>query len=76
MMSDVPLKDTSAPNAPEKKIGSAHTITIPIAPRKIMLLSTVVKYSVVGLPGRIPGMKPPCFFMLLEISNGLNVTDV
>ena len=70
------LRGDRSPNAPEKKIGSTQTIHIPIAPIKMILFSTVVRYSVVGLPGRIPGMNPPCLFMLLEISNGLKVTDV
>ena len=31
--------------------------------------------SLVGLPGRKPGMKPPFFFRLLAISIGLNWMD-
>ena len=36
----------------------------------------VCRYSTVGFPGRIPGIKPPLFFMLFAISSGLNVIDV
>ena len=43
MISDVPPKDTSAPKAPEKKIGTTATIIRPTAPIKIMLLSTFVR---------------------------------
>ena len=31
-----------------------------IAPKSVILFDTFLRYSVVGLPGRIPGMKPPC----------------
>ena len=43
MIKDVPLKDTLAPNAPEKIIGITATIVSPIAPIKIMLFNTLVK---------------------------------
>ena len=36
MISEVPPNDTFAPNTPENTIGSTHTITIPIAPRKMI----------------------------------------
>ena len=32
--------------------------------------------ALVGLPGRIPGINPPLFFILFAISNGLNVIEV
>ena len=33
------------------------------------------RYSAVGRPGRMPGMKPPYFFMSSARSSGLNVID-
>jgi hypothetical protein len=33
------------------------------------------RYSAVGLPGRMPGTKPPYFFMLSATSVGLKVID-
>ncbi len=42
------------------------------APNMVILLSTLVMKSAVGLPGRKPGMKPPFFFRLLATSMGLN----
>ena len=33
-------------------------------------------YVLDGFPGRMPGMKPPCFFMLSATSNGLKVIEV
>lgn len=43
-----------------------------IAPKSVILLETRFKCSVVGLPGLIPGMKPPFCWIFLEISSGLN----
>ena len=43
MINDVPPNETSAPKAPEKKIGMIATIDNPIAPIKMMLLSTFVR---------------------------------
>ena len=34
------------------------------------------KYSVVGLPALIPGINPPFFLILFDISAGLNVAYV
>ena len=76
IMIEVPPKDTCASNHPEKKIGIIATILKPSAPMKITLLRILFKYSVVGLPGLIPGIKPPDFFILLAISIGLNVIEV
>ena len=45
------------------------------APTKVTLPSALVMKSLVGLPGRKPGMKPPFFFRLLAISIGLNWMD-
>ena len=46
------------------------------APIKIIEFKILVKYSLVGLPGLIPGTKPPCFFIFSATSIGLNVMDV
>ena len=40
------------------------------------IIQNLVQIILVGLPGLIPGMKPPCFFMLSAIIKGLNVMDV
>ena len=39
---------------------------------RVILLSTFRIYSLVGLPARKPGMKPPFFLRLLAISTGSN----
>ncbi len=75
-MREVPPKETSAPNTPLKKIGIVATMINPTAPMKTMLFKIVFKYSVVGLPGRIPGTNPPCFLILFDTSKGLNVMEV
>ena len=41
-------------------------------PNMVILLSTFMRKSMVGLPGRRPGTKPPFFFRLLATSTGLN----
>ena len=41
-----------------------------------MRVSTLSMYAAVALPGRMPGMKPPYFFMLSATSTGLKVTAV
>ncbi len=38
-----------------------------IAPTNVILLSDLTMKSVVGLPGLIPGMKPPYFFIPIGI---------
>ena len=62
MISDVPAKDTVALNKPEQINGTTLTTIKPIAPINTIRFNTFSKYSVVGLPGLIPGMKPPCLF--------------
>ena len=55
--------------------GSSATTARNSAPTKVTLPSALVMKSLVGLPGRKPGMKPPFFFRLLAISIGLNWMD-
>lgn len=43
MISDVPPNETSAPNAPEKNIGTTATIDNPTAPINIILFNTFVR---------------------------------
>ena len=76
MISEGPPYETDALNTPLNMNGMIATIQSPAAPMKIMYLSISLKYSVVGVPGLIPGMKPPCFLRLLDTSIGLNVMDV
>ena len=45
-------------------------------PNIVNLLITDDKYSVVDLPVLIPGINPPFFLILLDISAGLNVAYV
>ena len=73
---DVPPKETLALNTPSKKIGINAMVESETAPMKTILLSILDRYSLVGLPGLIPGTKPPCFFILSATSIGLNVMDV
>src|SRR5215467_14048336 len=42
-------------------------------PGAVSRVSTKLRYSAVGRPGRMPGMNPPYFFMLSATSVGLNV---
>ena len=77
MMTEVPPRATL-----ERFVEIAPTIsgtraTMPrnTAPTKVTLPSALVMKSLVGLPGRKPGMKPPFFFRLLAISIGLNWMD-
>ena len=46
------------------------------APPRVILVRIRSIYSAVFLPGRIPGTKPPYFFMLSATSTGLKVTAV
>ena len=43
IISDVPPKETFAPNTPENKIGITATITKPTAPMKIILFKILFK---------------------------------
>ena len=45
-------------------------------PNHVIFDITDDKYSVVGFPALIPGINPPFFLMLLDISAGLNVANV
>ena len=47
-----------------------------MAPINVTLSTTLVMKSLVGLPGLIPGMKPPFFFIFSAISLGLMIIDV
>ena len=47
-----------------------------IAPINVSLINIAVINFVVASPGRIPGIKPPDFFKLSEISLGLNAINV
>ena len=40
---------------------------------RVILLSTRLMKSLVGLPGRKPGIKPPFFFRLLAIFDGVEL---
>ena len=42
-------------------------------PALVMRDSTYWRYSTVGRPARMPGTKPPYFFMLSATSSGLKV---
>ena len=42
------------------------------APAKVSLVEILLKYSWVGFPGLIPGIKPPEFLRLFAISSVLN----
>ena len=44
-------------------------------PGRVIRLRMKSRYSAVGLPGRIPGTKPPYLRMLSETSVGLNVIE-
>ena len=45
------------------------------APNMVILLTTLMIKSAVGLPGRKPGMKPPFFFRLFATSTGLKLME-
>ena len=74
--SEVPPKlKSSAVNCPII-VGITAITARNIAPTYAILVITFVRYSAVGLPGLIPGIKPPLFFILFAISTGLKVIAV
>ena len=58
---------------PRKKFGSTAMMPRYSDPGRVMRESTKFRYSAVGRPGRMPGMKPPNFFISSARSSGLNV---
>ena len=62
----------SVPAKLKAKDGTNATSDRKMAPNSVMRLEILRRYCAVGLPGRMPGMKPPFCWMLLEMSSGLN----
>ena len=61
---------------PVIKYGSMAIPARNTAPTNVILVMILSRYSVVGLPGRSPGINPPYFFILSAISMGLTWTAV
>ena len=57
----LPLSVRSPPKIAEAMKGATATNPRKKAPAQVMRNRTLFMYSAVGRPGRIPGMKPPCF---------------
>src|SRR5690606_4815373 len=55
-----------------KNTGSTEIAARNSAPARVRRISTRSRYSVVGRPGRIPGMYPPYLRRLSDTSAGLN----
>ena len=73
MIIDVPPNETEAPNIPENAIGITEMILNPIAPINTVDFTTLARKSLVGVPGRTPGITPLDLLRLSAISSGLNV---
>ena len=61
---------------PETKAGSIATIARNIEPGNVIFVKILSINSEVCLPGLIPGIKPPCFFILSATSFGLKAIAV
>ena len=76
MMMEVPPREmpVRAADALKCAIRMGTTAMMPsyIAPNRVILFRTFWMNSLVGLPGRKPGMYPPFFFRLFATSMGLN----
>ena len=57
----------------KKKFGRTATMPRYSEPGSVIRDSTNCRYSAVGRPGRMPGMKPPYFFMSSARSTGSKV---
>ena len=59
----------------KKKFGMTETSARYSAPTSVRRVSTKLRYSAVGRPGRMPGMNPPYFFMSSARSTGSKVME-
>ena len=66
-----PVRDSAFEKC-EIRIGTMAMMPRYSAPKSVILLSTFWMNSLVGLPGRKPGIYPPFFFRLFATSIGLN----
>jgi len=74
----VPLDSNCWPPIPISRspiMGNSASAPRYTAPGAVRRLSTWLRCSAVGQPGRMPGTKPPYFLMLSAISAALNVID-
>ena len=74
--SEVPPKPMPSAVKLPRMFGRVAITARKIAPAKVILVITLLKYSTVDFPGRIPGINPPFAFMLSATSTGLKVIAV
>lgn len=58
-----------------RRIGEIAMNARKFAPNRVSLFAVLAMYAEVCVPGRIPGMYPPLFWMFSAICSGLKVID-
>ena len=78
MRMDVPPNDWMSWLSVKKKmmVGTTAMAAMKMPPGSVTRLITFLMYCTVAVPGRTPGMKPPCLRMLSAVSSGLNTIEV